>query len=230
MTIPGETRKLPREVALIKMASEGPRCENVVELLEWFKTCHNYILVLERPVPCMDLYRFITCKKRLSERVARKVMWQLVQAVDHCYKHGFFHRDIKLENILINPDTLAVKLIDFGCGELVTDEPYSDFSGTQGYYPPEWVLQRQYLGVPHAVWSLGVVLYEMICGSSPFIDDEELINGQLRLFSYGSKDCWDLIHFCLQQDPDSRPDFSKILTHKWFKKEIQDSVQTPPAY
>ncbi|XP_058234642.1 serine/threonine-protein kinase pim-1-like [Hemibagrus wyckioides] len=217
-TIPGETLKLPQEVALIKMASEAPRCESVVELLEWFKTSHNYILVLERPVPCMDLCHYIEHYKRLPEPVARKVMWQLVQAVDHCYKLGVFHRDIKLDNILINPDTLAIKLIDFGCGELVTNEPYRDFSGTQGYYPPEWVLQRQCLGVPHAVWSLGVVLYEIVCGESAFIDDEEIINRRLCFHSYMSDECWDLIQCCLQRDPDSRPDFSKILTHRWFKK------------
>ncbi|KAK3515939.1 hypothetical protein QTP86_020333, partial [Hemibagrus guttatus] len=130
ITIPGETLKLPREVALMKMMSKPPHCENVVEMLEWFQTADIYILVLERPVPCMDLYQFHKLNnRRLSEPVAREVMWQVVQAAHHCHLRGVLHRDIKPMNILINPDTLAVKLIDFGCGDLMIYEPFREYEG-----------------------------------------------------------------------------------------------------
>ncbi|KAK3542231.1 hypothetical protein QTP86_021392, partial [Hemibagrus guttatus] len=225
INIPGETLKLPLEVALIKMTTKPPRCENVVELLEWFQTSKKYILVLERPVPCMDLYYFRERNnQRLSEPVVREVMWQVVQAVDHCHKCGIFHRDIKLENILINPDTLAVKLIDFGCGGLKINEPYRDFSGTQGYYSPEWVLCGQYYGVPGAVWSLGVVLYELVFGKLPFKSNMEVANAQLSFHSHVSDECCDLIRRCLTRKPKSRPGFREILSHKWFEKKIQNPV------
>ncbi|KAK3542194.1 hypothetical protein QTP86_017102, partial [Hemibagrus guttatus] len=93
-------------------------------------------------------------------------MRQVVQAALHCYLRGVLHHDIKPQNILINPDTLAVKLIDFGCGDLMIYEPFREYS-----------------------------------------------------------ECCDLICLCLEQDPSSRPGFRKIQTHKWFKKEIRDSVQ-----
>ncbi|XP_058235306.1 serine/threonine-protein kinase pim-2-like [Hemibagrus wyckioides] len=234
IAIPGETLKLPLEVALMKMVSKPPSCENMVELLEWFETSDIYILVLERPVPCMDLYRF--CKlnnRRLSESVAREVMRQVVQAAHHCCLRGVLHRDIKPNNILINPDTLLVKLIDFGCGDLLIYEPYREYAGTDGYYPPEWVLQREYFGVPATVWSLGIVLYELVHGELPFMSDEELTDGRLCFHSGVSEECCDLIRLCLEQDPSSRPGFSEIQAHKWFKKESQDSVQgpanTPPS-
>ncbi|XP_058234672.1 probable serine/threonine-protein kinase MARK-A isoform X2 [Hemibagrus wyckioides] len=228
IAIPGETLKLPLEVALMKMVSKPPSCENMVELLEWFETSDIYILVLERPVPCMDLYRF--CKlnnRRLSESVAREVMRQVVQAAHHCCLRGVLHRDIKPNNILINPDTLLVKLIDFGCGDLLIYEPYREYAGTDGYYPPEWVLQREYFGVPATVWSLGIVLYELVHGELPFMSDEELTDGRLCFHSGVSEECCDLIRLCLEQDPSSRPGFSEIQAHKWFKKESQDSVQDP---
>ncbi|KAG7316249.1 hypothetical protein KOW79_019790 [Hemibagrus wyckioides] len=63
----------------------------------------------------------------------------------------------------------------------------------------------------------------------PFMSDEELIDGQLDFHSDVSDECCYLIHLCLEQDPSSRPDFRKIQTHKWFKKESRDSVQDPPA-
>lgn len=114
----------------MEMMSKPPYCKNVVEMLEWFETHNFIILVLERPIPCMNLSEF--CKLydcRLPEPVAREVMRQVVLAVCHCCKRGVFHRDIKLENILVNPDTLEVKLIDFGCGTLLTDEVYMEMAG-----------------------------------------------------------------------------------------------------
>lgn len=65
----------------------------------------------------------------LSEVMSQTIMRQVVGAAKHCCDRGVFHRDIKPENIIINPDTLEVKLIDFGCGDLMKDEVYTSFSG-----------------------------------------------------------------------------------------------------
>ncbi|TUA53258.1 Serine/threonine-protein kinase pim-1 [Bagarius yarrelli] len=167
----------------MKIVSEPPRCENVVELLEWFETSGFYILVLERPVPCMDLFKICELNNgRMSEALAHLVMWQVVQAVDHCCKRGVLHRDIKPENILINPETLHVKLIDFGCGDLLMDELYTNFTGTPSYWPPEWILHGKYYGIAATVWSLGIVLFFLVCGELPFVDTDEITDGQLWLF------------------------------------------------
>lgn len=118
------------EVALLELVSKPPHCENVVQLLEWFETSTFFILVLERPNPCIELREF--CKQndhRLPEPLAQTIMQQVVEAAHHCCDRGVLHRDIKTENILINPDTLQVKLIDFGCGDLLTDEVYRRYAG-----------------------------------------------------------------------------------------------------
>lgn len=107
-----------------------PYCEEVVELLDWFETSEIFVLVMERPDPCMDLYKFSKQGDgQLSEDVSQTIMKQVVQAVRLCCDRGVLHRDIKPENILINQQTLEVKLIDFGCGDLLTDEVYTEFRG-----------------------------------------------------------------------------------------------------
>lgn len=109
------------EVKLMERVSKPPRCESVVELLDWFDMSTAYILVLERPNPCMNLKEFRKSQKNghLSEYKAREIMRQVTQAVHHCFEREVFHGDIRSENILVNTDTLEVKLIDFGCGKLL---------------------------------------------------------------------------------------------------------------
>ncbi|XP_060741724.1 serine/threonine-protein kinase pim-1-like [Tachysurus vachellii] len=226
ITIPGETHSLPREVALMKMVSKPSRCENVLELYEWFDMSDSYILVLERPSPCKDLHDFQNDHKgRLSEPLAKQIMRQLVQAARHCNDHGVLHRDIKAENILINTETLELKLIDFGCGYLLQDTPYKCYAGTWAYCPPEWLCEGLYLGVPATIWSLGVVLFDMVCGHLPFGCEDDIIDRNMRIAPGLSQGCRDLILWCLHRHPYVRPTFEEILSHEWFEelqKEVKD--------
>ncbi|KFP84654.1 Serine/threonine-protein kinase pim-1, partial [Acanthisitta chloris] len=85
------------------------------------------------------------------------VFSQLLEAVQHCTRCGVLHRDIKPENILLNTDTGGIKLIDFGCGTFLLDEPCTTFAGTRAYAPPEWICSGHYNGNDATVWSLGIL-------------------------------------------------------------------------
>ncbi|XP_058253400.1 serine/threonine-protein kinase pim-1-like [Hemibagrus wyckioides] len=174
----------------MKKVSKPLPCDNVLELIEWFEMSDCYILVLERPSPCMDLQQFLKHHDgRLSEALAQKIMSQVVKAARHCCQAGVFHGDIKAENLLINPDTLDVKLIDFGCGALLSDTPYTEYEGTWSISPPEWVCDGEYFGYPATIWSLGVLLFYLVCGHMPFHNEDDIFYRKMY-FAPGVSEVW----------------------------------------
>lgn len=114
----------------MELVCKPPRCPYVIEMLEWFETPTCFVLILERPDPCYELYRYARLHYNccLPESQVKTIMAQVILATCHCYTRGVFHRDIKEENILLNPQTLEVKLIDFGCGALLK-ETYTIYAG-----------------------------------------------------------------------------------------------------
>ncbi|XP_026788291.3 serine/threonine-protein kinase pim-1 [Pangasianodon hypophthalmus] len=213
----------------MKMVSQPPCCSNIVKLLEWFDMPDRVVLVLERPSPCMDLKEFAMLQNGcLSEAQTRDIVLQVVQAARHCCDRGVLHRDIKAKNLLINTDTLQVKLIDFGCGDLLKDTPYENYSGTLAFAPPEWVMFKEYNGIPATIWGLGILLYNLLCGDYPFKSEEDLDDGYLNLCPGVSRDVLELMMWCLELDPELRPTFEQLLKHEFFTEGVQDKVRIPP--
>lgn len=111
------------------MANEGPSVSQIIKLLDWEDDTEHYVLVMERPVPCVDLFSFVDHRGSLDEGMAQNIMRQVIDAAKTCCDRGVFHRDIKLENILVNQDTMEVKLIDFGCGAIMKKSAFKVFHG-----------------------------------------------------------------------------------------------------
>lgn len=98
-----------------------PRCSPfVIKQLEWFKTAAGFLLIMEQPHSFITLGKFRKgLKGRMSEDVARIITRKIIQALIHCRDNGVIHGDIKEANILLNPETLDLKLIDFGRARLI---------------------------------------------------------------------------------------------------------------
>ncbi|XP_058246854.1 serine/threonine-protein kinase pim-2-like [Hemibagrus wyckioides] len=223
ITAPGETCKLHLEVALMQMLSKPPHCQYVLQLVDWFEMDNSLLLVLERPIPCMDVYELLLSEGgTLSEVLAKMIMLQVVEAARYCQSRKVFHRDIKAENLLFNSDTLDIKLIDFGCGDLWQDTPYEEYAGTPDFWPPEWIQQQQYYADHATVWSLGILLYSLVCGEMPFSNEEEIVAGSLNFIPGLSESCRHLINWCLEQDPTKRPSLRQISKHGWFTEGLSD--------
>lgn len=110
-------------------------------MLEWFEEDDRFILILEYPQPCKDLLKFMLNNMQLlDESQTRRLMYQAVLGAKHCLDRGVFHRDIKLNNFLINTKTNQVKLIDFGCGDLVKSSGYLGFTGEMAFCVPVTVV------------------------------------------------------------------------------------------
>merc|ERR1712098_364704 len=212
----------PLEVALMEEVSD---VAGVIRLLDYFDMGDSYYIVMER-FEGTDLFDYISEQGPLPEDVAREVLRQLLTTLTHCHKRGVVHRDIKDENILINANTRQIKLIDFGSGTFHSeDKIYRKFQGTRVYSPPEWVARGWYTAEGLTVWSLGVLLYDMLFGDIPFESDQQIVEAKLRWHPRlrVSEEAKDLINSCLTVAPQERIAMENILKHPWLSEESQDS-------
>ncbi|ROL44238.1 Serine/threonine-protein kinase pim-2 [Anabarilius grahami] len=211
-------KALPNEVAMMIRVSEGPSVPQIIKLLDWYETRKEYILVIERPAPCKDLRQYLVQNGgRISESKAQVVMHQAVTAARTCFEKGVFHSDIKIENLLINENSLQVKLIDFGVSRSFKTYGYTRYIGTKLYAPPEAFRRTwRYHAKPATVYSLGVLLFVMLFGKYPYKVKPEVIADILRKAGI-SKESKELISSCMETDPTKRIDLDKILDHDWFQ-------------
>ncbi|KAL1263938.1 hypothetical protein QQF64_004293 [Cirrhinus molitorella] len=222
LSLPDHPSPVPAEVALTVMANQGPRCHHIIELLDWQDEPDHYIMVLERPSPCMDMHDFWEQHGDLfSEALVRHFMQQVIEAAVVCCSRGVFHRDIKMAYLLVNTETMEVKLIDFGVGDLLKSSPYIIFSGTANYCPPEYFAKGEYHGKQATVWSLGVLLFTMMANRYPYSSDIKLMDADVYTEPGFSDECCRFIRGCLRSNPEQRVHLEEMLSHDWFKVMVK---------
>ena len=212
-------KKVPMELKLLLAVQS---VEGVIKLLDFYERSDSFIFVLERPEKTKDLFDVITDRRCLEESLARNFFRQIVETVVACHDKGVIHRDIKDENILVDLVTGNLKLIDFGSGALLKEEAYTDFDGTRVYAPPEWLLAGRYEAGPAAVWSLGVLLYDMVTGDIPWEKDVQIVASPLTFTRQLSPECRHLVTSCLTRRVQDRILLRDILTHPWLARGQQD--------
>ena len=176
-----------------------------------------------------DLCEFVRGKGRLSELESAQAMATILRAVLFCHERGVFDRDLKPENILLprrNSGYGELKLADFGASaDLSKRRSFTEMEGTAWYLAPE-VLAGSY-DEKAEIWSLGVILYAMLCGFLPFDGDgtieifQAIKRGKLDLKSEPwpsiSEEAKDLLTGMLQKNPYRRMRLRDVLLHPWFK-------------
>ncbi|ESN95977.1 hypothetical protein HELRODRAFT_86213 [Helobdella robusta] len=210
---------IPMEVHLLRKCSCLPE---VIQLVDYYEMADEYIIITERSASTSDLFDYVSLKRRLSEGEARPIFKEITKIALKLASIGVIHRDIKDENVIMNLETREVKFIDFGSAGDLHDGYYHKFDGTRVYSPPEWVMLNRYRAIPACVWSLGILLYTMVCGDIPFDEDELIILADVSYNRPLSSEIRDLIEWCLTFDPVDRPSLEEILQHNWFTCRLDD--------
>jgi len=214
--------RIPLEVALMQQVSDVP---GVIRLIDFFDMPNSYYIVMER-FNSKDLFDYISEEGPLGENLARQLFKQVLDTVNLCHKRGVLHRDIKDENILIDLNNNQLKLIDFGSGTYLQDGVYSDFEGTRVYSPPEWIKYRRYRADGLTVWSLGILLYDMLCGDVPYETDQQILDARLVWFPQLnlSQEAKSIISLCLNPNPEERISLEQLANHPWINASAPQPV------
>ncbi|CAO4377662.1 unnamed protein product [Caenorhabditis nigoni] len=212
--------KVPMEICMLSRCST---ILGVIGLIDCYSIPAGFLIVMERPYPCIDMFDFVKGQGKLPEEMAHFLFHQIATTVQECMKNKVLHRDVKDENVVIDLATGTTKLIDFGAATELQDGHYFNFQGTIMCSPPEWLINRLYLGEEATVWSLGVLLYTALNGRLPFQTVEKICSpatvGALRFFVPLSEEVKDLIRSCLMFEPEQRCSMEDILKHSWVHKE-----------
>jgi len=205
---------------------------NVVKLKDIFETEKAFFIVMEI-INGGELFDRIVELKNYTEKEASKIIVQILSAVGHLHSKNIVHRDLKPENLLLSSKehNSAIKVTDFGLSQIfVKGEPMEmdKAVGTPGYLAPE-VLGMLDTGEPYGkeidLWSIGVILYILLCGFPPFFGDsdddvyDKIVSNDWKFIS----PYWDsvsdsaksLIRGLMTPDPRSRFSVQQALAHPW---------------
>ncbi|XP_012280927.1 serine/threonine-protein kinase SIK3 isoform X2 [Orussus abietinus] len=208
--------KIFREVHIMKRL----RHPHIIRLYQVMETEKMIYLVTEY-APGGEIFDYLVRNGRMAEPEARRVFRQIVRAVRYLHQQRVVHRDLKAENLLLDADN-NIKLADFGfSNEYTPGVPLSTWCGSPPYAAPEIFEGKHYDGPRADVWSLGVVLYVLVCGALPFDGPtmqslrSVVISGKFRIPFFMSAECEKLIRHMLVVEPERRLSISQIFAHPW---------------
>lgn len=225
----GMEEKVQREINILHLCTHP----HIIRLYEVIDTPTDIFLVNEY-VSGGELFDYIVSKGRLSADEARNFFHQIISGVEYCHFQKIVHRDLKPENLLLDASD-NIKIADFGLSNLMRDGDFLRTScGSPNYAAPEVISGHLYAGPEVDVWSCGVILYALLCGSLPF-DDESIPNlfkkiksGMYSLPTHLSQLAKNLIPRMLEVDPMKRITIPEIRLHPWFQHKLPPYLRHPP--
>ncbi|XP_068607246.1 maternal embryonic leucine zipper kinase [Brachionichthys hirsutus] len=206
--------------------------QHVCRLYHVIETATQIFMVLEYCVGG-ELFDYIITKDRLSEEETRVFFRQIVSAMAYVHSQGYAHRDLKPENLLIDEDH-NMKLIDFGlCAKPKGGLTYELMTccGSPAYAAPELIQGKAYIGSEADVWSMGVLLFALLCGYLPFDDDNcmllyrKITSGKYDNPRWLSPGSVLLLNQMLQVEPKRRLTVGQLLDHPWVMRDYNSPVE-----
>lgn len=203
------------EVQNLKLAGHP----KIIRFIDYHET-ETFYCIFQEYFQGDSLLQYVNMHKPLSEDQAKKIFFQLLSAVNFLHKNDISHRDIKFENVLID-NNLNIKLIDFGLS-IFGNQLLTTYCGSLYYAAPECLLYQPYSGFSADMWSLGVVLFGMITGQLPWMDQNlnavrsKIIESDYSLPNEIPDCCANIISRLLILNPDNRMSADECFIHPWF--------------
>lgn len=216
-------RKVFQEVYLLKKIKHS----NVIRLLEVFESSKHMLMVMEY-AGGGDLLHLIKRKGKLQESDAKFIFKQIAYGLAHIHCRSVIHRDIKLDNILLDCEK-GVKICDFGVSKIIKKgQIIQEQCGTPAYLAPEIIIDKGYEGFFVDIWSLGVLLFAMLCGTVPFkaqnLEDlhKLILKGEFTFPTELSSEAQTIVRGMIKLNPRDRLTIPQILAHAWLKETNED--------
>jgi 5'-AMP-activated protein kinase catalytic alpha subunit len=222
--------KIRREIQNLKLF----RHPHIIKLYQVISTPTDIFMVMEY-VSGGELFDYIVKNGKLKEHEARRFFQQIISGVDYCHRHMIVHRDLKPENLLLDK-YLNVKIADFGLSNMMTDGEFLRTScGSPNYAAPEVISGKLYAGPEVDIWSCGVILYALLCGTLPFDDEHvptlfrKIKSGIFHIADHLNKQVVSLLTQTLTVDPLKRATVSTIREHEWFQVDLPEYLFPPTS-
>ncbi|PPQ68574.1 hypothetical protein CVT25_005418 [Psilocybe cyanescens] len=221
-----------REIVVMKLIDHP----NIMKIYDVWETSSSLYLILEY-VQGGELFDYLCSKGRRPTSEVVGYFQQIICAVDHCHRYNIAHRDLKLENILIDQDS-NIKVADFGMATWQGDSRAKllrTSCGSPHYAAPEIISGKPYNGSASDIWSCGIILYALLAAKLPFDDDD--CPTLLRKISIGHFDmprdidhrAQDLISRMLTTDVDRRITMAEIMRHPFFVSQPMKNPNAMPS-
>ncbi|XP_037071802.1 5'-AMP-activated protein kinase catalytic subunit alpha-2-like isoform X1 [Pollicipes pollicipes] len=222
--------KIKREIQNLKLF----RHPHIIKLYQVISTPTDIFMVMEF-VSGGELFEYIIKHGKLKEQEARRFFQQIISGVDYCHRHMVVHRDLKPENLLLDSNR-NVKIADFGLSNMMKDGDFLSTScGSPNYAAPEVISGSMYAGPEVDVWSCGVILYALLCGTLPFDDDHvptlftKIKKGVFPIPDYLNKSVVSLLCHMLQVQPMCRATIEDVRNHEWFQQDLAAYLFPEPS-
>lgn len=207
----------------------------ICRLYEMVPLTNHYYMLFEY-VEGGQMLDYIVAHGSLKEKHARKFARGIALALEYCHRNNVVHRDLKIENIMINAKG-DIKIIDFGLLNLYSPALLlKTYCGSLYFAAPELLSAKPYTGPEVDVWLFGVVLYVLVCGKVPFDDQlvlvlhEKIKKGNVEYPLFLLRECVLLLLRMLVVDPSKRALLYEVINHPWMNKGYDHKTQlyVPP--
>ncbi|MES1911530.1 MAG: hypothetical protein MHM6MM_003947 [Cercozoa sp. M6MM] len=226
-----EVEGLQDEITLLQRSES----DGVVKLLGVYDTSKEVLIVMEY-LRGGELFDRVVAAGSFSEREAARIIIEVSNTLKHLHDIGIVHRDLKPENLVFRDTSKdsPIVITDFGLARVVANnQAMTTACGTPGYVAPEILRNEPYTSAVD-IWSLGVILYILLCGFPPFYADNPVdLYAQIKAGDFAfispywddiSEDAKDLISRMLTVEADSRIDLEGVLSHPWLGEDVASAL------